>query len=127
MSDEAPTVVAEVRGGGLVGCTPRTYVLALQPGAGVLLEREPTNPVHYGAIRVLAGDKETCVGYVDWESADRIAPWIDKGWMYTARVVRCAHIVRRGRRLYVHPNATIRCVPLPPIRVSVRARAQEPA
>lgn len=52
-------------------------------GTGFLLEREKTNPYDSNAIIVRDQDNRH-MGHIGREYAAEIAPWMDKGWMFTA-------------------------------------------
>ena len=53
----------------------------------VIYEREPTNPYHSNAI-VMRNQYNGWIGYVDRDSADYLAPFMDAGWFFTAEVIR---------------------------------------
>lgn len=74
------------------GCA---IVNSLSKGEPVLVEREPHNRADGNAIRV-CHESGTHFGYIDPRYAAKIAPWMDKGWVFlgwkTGRVM-CSTIV----------------------------------
>lgn len=85
---------------------------------GVMVEREPSNPRHSNAIRVLRDDNKF-LGYLDRVSADQMAPHIDKGVIYLCSVITSPVVLRRGNMIGIkHDSVLIRCKPLPPMRQS---------
>lgn len=129
MSNKAPTVRGRVRGLMLMQDRPtamRRYRSVLS-GEGLLLTREPTNPVDPNAIIVATETGD--IGYLERAAAAQIAPWIDKGWVYTCTCVVQAQSIRKGRTILIRRDSLgVRCVPVAPIvrsRVARRTRQLE--
>lgn len=113
MADKAPTVETTIRGPTLFPNGVRAHGLCLV-GDPLIVTREPDNPAHSNAIRAETLDGEP-IGYVARENADIVAPWMDRGWVYTARVIRAAEIVYRGRLRFIKTESLIvRLTPIPP-------------
>lgn len=123
MSDKAPTVRSRVRGVRLMPDfqqTLRHYRMVLS-GEGLLLEREPSNPVDSNAI--IVHTETGPIGYLERAASARIAPWIDKGWVYMCNCVVQAETRRwRGGIETRRDSLLVRCVPVAPIARSKVAR-----
>jgi len=128
---KAPTIIAKVRGYSFFGMEGATAYAELEEGDGVLLSREPENDVDSNAIR-LETSCESCgghnVGYIDRDSARKLSPWIDKGWVYTAHVVRGPCLVPMGffLRLNPTPEVEVKCVPIQPLQLKQKRKAHAP-
>jgi len=124
VTDQAPTIVAQIRGPSIFGQSGREAYSFMEAGEPLLLSREPTNPVDSNAVLVTYIDQP--VGYVAREWATVLAPWMDAGWIYVGRVeAPCSK--KRGRMM--RTDAEVRCTPLQPMRLSVttREKIDEPA
>jgi hypothetical protein len=127
MKDEAPIVYSEVRGAPLGGASAIFLYGDLARGDPVLLFREPTNPDDPNAIKVLDFDCEGFVGYIAREKAAIMAPLIDAGWVYTAKVTVPAEVRHiRGHRFTKKNSLEVKCTPLPPMRQKKETKASVP-
>lgn len=110
---KAPTIKAQLRG-------VKNYVTpdmfeTLTEGQAMIVSREPTNPYHYNAIEVFTPD-DVKFGYVDRRSADIVAPWMDKGWLYTCKVIEGPSRTYFPGGFMVDPRSVfLRLTPLKPI------------
>lgn len=128
---KAPTVVAKIRGYTLFDETAIRGYAALAIGDGIILTREPSNPVDKNAI-ICEIDCEKHgshpIGYVDRDSASTLARWIDKGWIYTCSIVQepCLEQVGFFVRLSPTPEALVKCVPLSPLTLKKKRKVHAP-
>lgn len=127
MSERAPTVVTFVRGPSLLGDGAVRRHARVLSGQGLLLVREPENPVDRMAVRVETEDGP--VGYLASPDCAQVAVHIDAGWVYTCVCVQAPAVLTVRRRRYVQPDTLIvRCVPIAPLRSArTRTRARETA
>ena len=102
----APVVIAFIRGSHLVRGVKA--FLSLTMGEGVILEREPTNPVDPNAVKVFNATNEP-VGYADYLSARILASHIDAGVIYSAYVISAPKI-KFGK--YVQDSCRMKCIPI---------------
>lgn len=59
--------------------------------------------------------KERPFGYIQREKAGELALWMDRGWFYTAKVIRAPHIRRKPGMIGVKTDdCIVRCTPIPP-------------
>lgn len=126
MTDKAPTVEAKIRGSRILGREGALTYAGVRIGTGLLLTREPTNPVDPNAI--IVSTEEQAIGYVGREWARQVAPWIDKGWVYTGVVIRECTRQHVRNRIRVWEDMVARLVPIAPIaisRTSIRKRELE--
>lgn len=113
MTNKAPIIEAIVRGPTLFrrGVTIMSELLVGDP---VGLFREPDNPADSNAVRV-TDSAERPFGYIQREKASELALWMDRGWFYTAKVIRAPHVLRKLGRIGVQRDGCIvRCTPIPP-------------
>lgn len=114
MENKAPTIETTIRGAGFFGPPGIRAHGLLLPGDPLIATREPDNPVDSNAI-VVATTDDICIGYVARENAAILAPWMDRGWVYTAKCVRAAKIQSRRRFRYViKETLPVRLTPIPP-------------
>lgn len=73
-----------VRGINKLGPMALMYARILTKGDGLTTEREPTNPHDARAIRVFHGMQH--IGYIGREFAFEIAPWMDRGIVFTTHM-----------------------------------------
>lgn len=85
-------------------------------GDPVGLFREPDNPKDSNAIQTLNMEEQP-FGYIQREKAAILAPWMDNGIAYTAKVIRAPKIRRDvPGMLGVEAEAFIvRCTPILPL------------
>ena len=114
---KAPTVEAIVRGPKLFrrGVHRMSEFLVGDP---VGLFREPDNPVDSNAIQTLTMNEQP-FGYIQREKAAILAPWMDKGWVHTAVVIRAPAVIRERGLIGVQRDGFIvRCIPIQPAQKS---------
>lgn len=114
---KAPTIDTTIRGPTLFPNGVRAHGLCLV-GDPIIVTREPDNPKDRNAIIATNVDDHP-IGYIARENAAIVAPWMDRGWMYTAKVVRAAKIIPgRGRVLHrVKPETLIvQLTPIAPLQ-----------
>lgn len=88
----------------------------LMKGDPVIVTREPNNPKDSNAI-VVSDMEEHPVGYVHREAAMVVAPWMDKGWLYTAKVIQAAERrFNHPRKLVMPDTLLIRLTPILPAK-----------
>lgn len=118
MIEKAPTIDTTIRGPTLFPQGVRTHANCLV-GDPIIVTREPDNPKHGNAILATTVDNDP-IGYVARENADIIAPWMDRGWLYTAKVVKAAKIIvgRAGGRWVKPETLIVRLTPIPPAQRS---------
>lgn len=68
----------------------QTVAASIAPCDGLVLEREPNNSFDSAAIKVLHGS--THIGYIQREVAALLSPLMDRGFFYTATVVKNCRI-----------------------------------
>ena len=128
---KAPTVIAKIRGFTLFGQDGILTYAGLEKGEGIVLIREPDNPVDRNAI-ITEKNCEDCGGhafaYIDRHSAQRLAPWIDRGWVYTGIIVREADVMKFGpfSRLNPKPEAEVKCIPHQPLTSKQKRKTHAP-
>lgn len=89
---------SEIRGPGLISEAARLEYRALSVGQPLLLTREPTNPVDGNAIIIKTVIGQPC-GYLAREHAKIIAPELDRGVLWLAKVtapksaMRCPQVL----------------------------------
>ena len=120
-------LVAEARGPGLLGIEACLIYQKMQPGFPLIMVREPTNPVHSNAIKLLnMVGKDVC--YVDADCADIVAPRMDRGEAFTCQVVASPMYgwnQRKGVQTLKHP-ARVRIEALPPEEIEKkRSKSQD--
>lgn len=84
---------SEVRGPGLFGPMARVEYRALESGQQLFLERERDNRADENAVIVLTTLRQPC-GYVAKEHAKIIAPEMDSGIAWRAKVLSRGHAMR---------------------------------
>ena len=118
---KAPTVEAIVRGPKLF----RLGVLRMSEflvGDPVGLFREPDNPKDSNAIQVL-DMAEQPFGYIAREKAAILAPWMDRGWFYTAKVIQVPKVRHLNGRIGIERDGLIvRCTPIEPAKKAYSQR-----
>lgn len=115
MTQKAPTVDTTIRGPTLFPGAVRAHGECLV-GDPIIVLQEPDNPVHSNAI-LATTIEDVPIGYVARENADIVAPWMDRGWMYIAKVIQAAKTKPGRGRVYrwVLPETLIvRLTPIPP-------------
>lgn len=118
---KAPTINARIIALPLVrrgfkGLKLRYYALKL--GEGLLIERHSDNP---GNALLLLKENLKPVGYVDRASASIVAPWIDKGWIYTCRVIQSAKTSQGSEAIILYDGSVIvKLEPIAPLKKSTR-------
>jgi SWI/SNF-related matrix-associated actin-dependent regulator of chromatin subfamily A3 len=90
-------VTAELRGAGLFGLEALKRSVSLSANQPLLLVREPRNRYDTNAIRV-HDILYAPVGYVAREVAAKVAPLMDAGEVWMAKVVKGGSYRIRGRR-----------------------------
>lgn len=131
MADKAPTIIAKIRGYTLFDLDAIQMYAGLEEGNGIVLLREPDNEVDGNAI-ICEKNCDKCgghpVGYIDRDSAKRLAPWIDKGWVYTGVIVREPNLTQVGMfiRLEPTPEAEVKCIPHQPLLAKAKRKAHAP-
>jgi len=123
MTERAPTIASPVVGFSWFGpSAARTYA-HVQMGEGLLVKREPTNPADRNAIILQKHYTGEPLGYLTREAAAQMAPWMDKGWVYTCTCIEPAQVRWLGVRMRVRNRTLgVRCVPVAPIALSRVAR-----
>lgn len=82
---------SEMRGPGLISVAAVRLYLKATPNQPLVLRREPTNPVDFYAV-VCCDMAGRPMGYVAKEDASRIAPQMDRGYMWRGKVTDpCQH------------------------------------
>lgn len=124
MSNEAPTVISPVRGLQFREASAFFMCHDLCVGDPMIVEREPGNQADSNAIKVMAPvdeDSESLVhmGYIAAEKAKVMAAWMDKGWMYHAKVFSQAQ--KRGSKVVLNTLKVI-CQPIKPVSVKVQKK-----
>lgn len=128
---KAPTIIAKIRGSQLISVDAITAYATLKEGDGIMTQREPDNPVDPNAILLeVACDRcpgHVC-GYVDRDSAAVLAPWIDKGWLYTGVIVREPHITRLLfiTEVWPTPEAEVKLTPVQPLTLKKKVKDYAP-
>lgn len=84
---------SEVRGPGLFGPMARVEYRALESGQHLILERERDNRADENAVIVMTALRQPC-GYVAKEHAKIIAPEMDSGIAWRAKVLSRGHAMR---------------------------------
>jgi len=122
--EAAPTIDAFVRGPTLFR-RGVIYHGEMLYGDPVLLVREPNNPKDSNAVLVTDQDDRP-IGYIQRDKAAVLAVWMDKGWVYTGRVIVPAKITQQGNKRFVHPDTlVVRCTPIAPLNQSVTTKRTE--
>jgi hypothetical protein len=117
MTDKAPIIDAIIRGPKLFPWGIR-WMSELLVGDPVGLFREPDNPVDSNAVFV-TDQKERPFGYIQREKASELALWMDRGWFYTAKVIKAATIIYGKRARFIKQESLIvRLTPIPPAQRS---------
>lgn len=107
----APVVIAALTGSHHYQAVPR--VASLKVGEGIRPVREPNNRFDGNAIGVVTKEDQY-IGHLDAGSAAILAPWMDKGVIYTGTIVTEADVrTHRGRRYVKRESVNIKCVPIP--------------
>jgi len=125
MTERAPTIEALVRGPSLFRGGVALYG-DLLVGDPVGLFRETDNPVDPNAV-MCTSMEESPFGYIQREKAGVLSEWMDKGWVYTAKVIVPAKIRKAPRGKLVNTNSlVVRCTPLEPISLKKTTKTREP-
>lgn len=125
MSEKAPTITALIRGPTLFKGGVRTMAEMLV-GDPVGLQREPENP--YDGNAVLCLKLDTAFGYIDRDSAAKLALWMDKGWVYTANIIKAGDVLKnkRGKIGVRVDSVVVKCVPIQPISLKKTVKESKP-
>lgn len=107
---KAPVIVTAIRGYQSKDAFNIAWDMQIDDPVGLL--REPTNHYDSNAVIVtsILGDP---IAYVQRERAAELAPWMDKGWIYSATVIG-EPICNYGKmaRGIKKDSIVIRCVPI---------------
>lgn len=101
-----------VRGAYYVGEWAMLVCCATQPGQSFLLERQRNNGFDQNAIKVLLDGGELAggkIGYIQRDVAFELAPWMDRGWVYTCVCTgkKCGGITKCNPIVTLTPIAPI--------------------
>lgn len=127
MTVKAPELKASLRGFGFFKVPSTEYALeTARRGQGYILDREPTNPRDPNAILVIHPDTNQPFCYIDRDSAAQVAPFIDKGWVYTCQCVQEPFLIRRHKKVK-NDSFIVLLKPLPPLLQKVTRKEKADA
>jgi len=120
-----PVIEACVRGPKLFGLAGFHAHANLMVGDPVILAREPNNPKDSNAVAV-SNIEDTPLGYVQREKAGELAGWMDRGWIFTAKVIQAAIMKRHTNAIGIKMDSLIiRCIPLKQLKAPVSMIREE--